>query len=122
MKPELSEGQLIDILRDKDKQIVELESTLREKDKENEVLNERIGRVERDLAAYLQLIEVKDDSIVKLSNKVDELELTVKMDQASPPCSAGLGPFHYVEKVSVPTQTDSDKVSQYFPRFSKFGI
>ena len=111
MKPELSEGQLIDILRDKDKQIVELESTLREKDKENEVLNERIGRVERDLAAYLQLIEVKDDSIVKLSNKVDELELTVKMDQASPPCSAGPGPFHYVEKVSVPTQTDSDKVS-----------
>ena len=99
MKPELSEGQLIDILRwprefyfyfkfqirDKDQAIVELESQLRDVEKERELLEEKINRMVQDVASYLQLIEVKDESIVKLSNKLDELELAVKMDKAGSP-------------------------------------
>ena len=113
MKPELSEGQLIDILRDKDQAIVELETQLRDVEKEKELLEEKINRMVQDVASYLQLIEVKDESIVKLSNKLDELELAAKMDKAgSPPVIAnGSGNvyFGYVEKVPVGTQTESDK-------------
>ena len=85
MKPELSEGQLIDILRDKDQAIVELETQLRDVEKEKELLEEKINRMVQDVASYLQLIEVKDESIVKLSNKLDELELAAKMDKAGSP-------------------------------------
>jgi len=106
MKPELAEGQLIDILREKDEQIVELESSLRERDKEKENLDEKMSKLDQDAAAYLQLIEVKDQSIVRLSNQLHELELSAKIDQASPPVN---GTFFYAEKVTVGTQSDVDK-------------
>ena len=79
MQPELAEGQLIDILRDKDEQIVELESSLREREKEKEILDEKMSKLDQDAAAYLQLIEVKDQSIVRLSNQLHELELSAKV-------------------------------------------
>ena len=108
MQPELAEGQLIDILRDKDEQIVELESSLREREKEREILDEKMSKLDQDASAYLQLIEVKDQSIVRLSNQLHELELSAKIDQASPPVN-GNGTFFYAEKVAVGTQCDSDK-------------
>ncbi len=37
--------------------------------------------MERDAAAYLQLIEAKDESIVRLTNQLHELELQAKIDQ-----------------------------------------
>ena len=108
MKPELSEGQLLDILRweqfpnyitvsssqhclyrDKDKAIVEFETQLRDKEKEKELLEEKITKQDLDVSSYLQLIEVKDQSIVKLSNQLDELELAVKIDKASTPPIVG---------------------------------
>jgi len=106
MQPELAEGQLIEILREKDEQIVELESSVREREKEKELLDEKVSKLEQDAAAYLQLIEVKDQSIVRLSNQLHELELSVKIEQASPPVN---GTFCYTEKVTVGTQCDSDK-------------
>ena len=106
MQPELAEGQLIDILREKDEQIVELESSVREREKEKEMMDEKISKLEQDAAAYLQLIEVKDQSIVRLSNQLHELELSVKIEQASPPVT---GTFCYTEKVTVGTQCDLDK-------------
>ena len=73
------------IYRDKDKAIVEFENQLREKEKEKELLEDRISKQDQDVSSYLQLIEVKDQSIVKLSNQLDELELAVKIDKASSP-------------------------------------
>ena len=58
---------------------------MRDVEKERELLEEKINRMVQDVASYLQLIEVKDESIVKLSNKLDELELAVKMDKAGSP-------------------------------------
>ena len=52
---------------------------------QKELLEEKINRMVQDVASYLQLIEVKDESIVKLSNKLDELELAAKMDKAGSP-------------------------------------
>ena len=64
---------------------MEFENQLREKEKEKELLEERITKQDQDVSSYLQLIEVKDQSIVKLSNQLDELELAVKIDKASSP-------------------------------------
>jgi hypothetical protein len=45
--------------------------------------------MERDAAAYLQLIEAKDESIVRLTNQLHELELQAKIDQVPMICSVG---------------------------------
>ena len=38
------------------------------------------------MTSYIQLLEAKDESIVKLSNKLDEMELAAKIEKAvSPP-------------------------------------
>ena len=39
--------------------------------------------MEQDAAAYLQLIEVKDQSIVRLTNKLHEFELQDKINQVT---------------------------------------
>ena len=78
------------IVRDKDKAIVELETQLKELEKGRELLEEKISKMDQDVASYLQLIEVKDQSIVKLSNTLDELELSVKMDKAGSPPIVGI--------------------------------
>ena len=44
-------------------------------------VQERIQRMERDAAAYLQLMEAKDESIVRLTNQLHEVELQAKIDQ-----------------------------------------
>ena len=58
---------------------------MKDLEKGRELLEERISKMDQDVSSYLQLIEVKDESIVKLSNKLDELELAVKMDKAGSP-------------------------------------
>ena len=62
---------------------------MKDLEKGRELLEEKISKMEQDMASYLQLIEVKDQSIVKLSNTLDELELSVKMDKAGSPPIVG---------------------------------
>ena len=52
-------------------------------------MEERLSKMSQDVSSYLQLMEVKDASIVKLSNKLDELELSVKIDKAGSPPIVG---------------------------------
>ena len=68
---------------------MEFETQLREKEKEKELLEEKISRQDQDVSSYLQLMEVKDESIVKLSNKLDELEIAAKIDKAATPPIVG---------------------------------
>ena len=49
------------------------------------MLEEKINRQDQDATSYIQLLEAKDESIVKLSNKLDEIELAAKIEAASPP-------------------------------------
>ena len=56
-----------------------------------------MSKLDQDASACLQLNKVKDQSMVRLSNQLNELELSAKIDQASPPVN-GNG-----------TQWDSDK-------------
>ena len=62
---------------------------MKDLEKGRELLEEKISKTDQDVASYLQLIEVKDQSIVKLSNTLDELELSVKMDKAGSPPIVG---------------------------------
>ena len=106
MQPQLAEGQLMAILRDKDDQIVKLESAIKEKEKNEEMLKENITVLEKELATYGHIIEVKDRSIIKLSNDLHEYDLTQKIEQATPLSG---GSFVFSEKVSVGSQTDIEK-------------
>jgi len=112
MQPQLAEGQLIEILQQKDKQIVSLESDLRDKQLEEDGHQERIKKLEQEAGSYQRMIEVKDQSIVKLTNQLHEVELAAKIDQASPPLSAQAGGFFYTEKVSLGTQTETDRLQE----------
>ena len=88
---------------------MEFENQIREKEMEKEVLVDKITKQDQDVSTYLQLMEAKDESIVRLSNRLDELELAVKV--ATPPIVTN-GSFSYegyVEKVGVGSQTDNDK-------------
>ena len=94
-------------MQEKDKQIVSLESGLREKQAEWEGQEDRIGKLHQDAAVYLSMLEVKDQSIVKLTNQLHEVELAAKIEQASPPLLPG--GFYYTEKISLGTQTEADR-------------
>ena len=63
---------------------------MRDLEKGRELLEEKLGKMDQDVSSYLQLIEVKDESIVKLSNQLDELELSVKIDKAGSPPIVGM--------------------------------
>jgi len=111
MQPQLAEGQLLEILREKDRSIVELETSAQQKQMEFDQLADKLSKNEKESATQLQIIEVKDQSIVKLSNQLHELELKEKMGvQISPPLLNGeTNNIFFCEKVSVGTQTDADK-------------
>lgn len=116
MQPNLQEGQLLTILREKDQQIVKLESQIREKGRIIEMLKSRMSKLEKELSTYAHIVEVKDRSIVKLSNDLHEFDLNHKIEQqqAATPLSvggSGSGQHHFVfcEKVSVGCQTESEK-------------
>ena len=94
-------------VQEKDKQIVSLESGLREKQAEWEGQEDRIGKLHQDAAVYLSMLEVKDQSIVKLTNQLHEVELAAKIEQASPPLLPS--GFYYTEKISLGTQTEADR-------------
>ena len=115
MQPNLQEGQLLTILREKDHQIVKLESQIRDKGKIIEMLKCRISKVEKELSTYAHIVEVKDRSIVKLSNDLHEFDLNHKMEQQqlATPLSVGVAgsgqqqQFVFCEKVSVGCQTEA---------------
>ena len=48
-------------------------------------MEEKIHRQDQDVTSYIQLLEVKDESIVKLSNKLDEMEIAAKIEKAASP-------------------------------------
>ena len=115
MQPNLQEGQLLTILREKDHQIVKLESQIRDKGKIIEMLKCRISKVEKELSTYAHIVEVKDRSIVKLSNDLHEFDLNHKIEQQqlATPLSVGVAgngqqqQFVFCEKVSVGCQTEA---------------
>ena len=115
MQPNLQEGQLLTILREKDHQIVKLESQIREKGKVIEMLKCRISKAEKELSTYAHIVEVKDMSIVKLSNDLHEFDLNQKIEQQqqATPLSVGVAgtgqqqQFVFCEKVSVGSQTET---------------
>ena len=111
MQPHLGEGQLLTILREKDQQIVALESELREKERLVEMMQERISKKEKELSTYAHIVEVKDRSIVKLSNDLHEFDLQQKIEQQQTPLtgSSSGSQFTFCEKVTVGCQTDSEK-------------
>ncbi len=55
------------------------------------MLEEKIHRQDQDVTSYIQLLEVKDESIVKLSNKLDEMEIAAKIEKAASPPVLGEG-------------------------------
>ena len=115
MQPHLGEGELLTILREKDQQIVHLESELREKEQVVEVMQERITKKEKELSTYAHIVEVKDRSIVKLSNDLHEFDLQQKIEQqqqqvGTPLTGSSSGSqFTFCEKVTVGCQTDNEK-------------
>ena len=68
---------------------MELETQLKDSEKGRELLEERLSKMGQDVSSYPQLMEVKDESIVKLSNKLEELEVSVKIDKAGSPPIVG---------------------------------
>ncbi|XP_023328220.1 uncharacterized protein LOC111701257 [Eurytemora carolleeae] len=109
LRPELTEGELLEILREKDRQLVEAETDATLKQGNLHQLQERIDKLEDEATTYLQLIQVKDTSIIRLTTALHEMELQDKINQETPPLSNGSSTFFYSEKVSLGTQTDSDK-------------
>ena len=73
---------------------MELETQMKDLEKGKELLEEKISKMDQDVSTYLQLISVKDESIVKLSNQLDELQLSVKIDKAGSPPIVGKGRGH----------------------------
>jgi len=112
MQPQLAEGQLLEILREKDRSIVELETSAKHRQMEYDQLADKLYKTQQESGTQLQIIEVKDESIVKLSNQLHELELKEKMGvQISPPllCNGDTSNIFFCEKVCVGTQSDLDK-------------
>ena len=112
MQPNLGEGQLLTILRGKDQQIVRLEAELREKEKVVEMMRERISKKEKEVVTYAHIVEVKDRSIVKLSNDLHEFDLQKKMEEQQPTAMIGGSPggqFTFCEKVTVGCQTETER-------------
>ena len=62
---------------------------MKDLEKGRELLEEKLNKMSQDVSSYLQLMEVKDESIVKLSNKLDELEIAAKIDKAATPPIVG---------------------------------
>ena len=112
MQPHLAEGELLAILREKDQQIVRLETEMREKGKQIELLRDKINKKEKEVVTYAHIVEVKDRSIVKLSNDLHELDLQRKMEELQPtPSTASTAGAHFTfcEKVHVGCQTETEK-------------
>ena len=57
-RPEINEGQLLEILRQKDSQIVGLESMDREKQRELDLKQSELDKLQEEMKVYKDLIEV----------------------------------------------------------------
>ena len=106
MEPDSAQEHLIDILRDKDEQILNLELEMKKEKSEKDLLTQNIQLLEERILSYVETISVKDQSIVKLTNELHEFNLTHKMEQTA---TATANKSIYLEKVSVGSQTDIEK-------------
>ena len=70
-------------------QIVELGNTLRDKQIETDRLGQQHERITNDLTMHQDLIQVKDDTIVRLTNQLHEMELQNVMISSVPPSPGG---------------------------------
>ena len=109
MQPHAAEEQLMEILRDKDQQILNLELDIRKEQAEKDLVKEKVHLLEKDILTYVDTISVKDQSIVKLTNEIHELDLTHKLNQTTNSIRNV-----YSEKVSVGSQTDLEKTKGRF--------
>ena len=75
-RPELDDCQLLEILRGKDSRIVGLEAHARDHQREMDLREQELSKLKQELGTYQDLIVVKDESIVRLTNQVHELELS----------------------------------------------
>ena len=97
MEPNATQENLIEILQDKDEQILKLQSDIKKEQSEKECLKAQI-------ISYVETISMKDKSIVKLTNEMHEYNLTQKMEK-SPNSTRNI----YLEKVSVGSQTEIER-------------
>ena len=59
-RPEINEGQLLEILRQKDSQIVGLESMDREKQRELDLKQSELDKLQEEMNVYKDLIDVSN--------------------------------------------------------------
>jgi len=88
-KDNFDDDHLLEILRTKDTQIVELENSSRDKQVENDRINQQLEKVQTELTVFRDLLENKDDQIVKLTNQIHEIELKNVMHESVPPSPGG---------------------------------
>ncbi|XP_071749014.1 TBC1 domain family member 2B isoform X3 [Lepeophtheirus salmonis] len=111
-KVELDEGHLLEILRTKDGQIVDLEISNKEQRKCIERQDTELQRERDEISTYQHLLEAKDDSIVRLTNQIHEIELhQAVVSENSPKLgSSGISfdsdKFEFKEFVDIGVQTD----------------
>ena len=94
----------MEILRDKDEQILKLELDIKQEKSAKEVLSQKIQLLEENILTYVETIKVKDQSIIKLTNELHEFDLTKKIEQTE-----NSARNVYLEKVSVGSQMDLEK-------------
>lgn len=135
---DLSDGHLLEILRTKDAQLVEFESETTEKQKKLDHLDQQLAKHKDELETYQHLLEVsvssvrevssndeykslfqtKDESIVRLTNQLHEMELNnvkILSSDSPKPCKTPKGTsnglsfdsdkFEFREFVDVACQT-----------------
>jgi len=100
----LEDVHLLEILQTKDKQIVQLENINKEKQIDLDKSNQQFERVMEEVTTYKDLIEVKDESIVRLTNQIHEMELktVVTLSTSVPPSPRLNTPvFNFKQKQSL---------------------
>ena len=66
-------------------QIVELENSSRDKQVENDRLGQHLEKVQAEMTTFRDLLECKDEQIVKLTNQIHEMELKNAMSVPASP-------------------------------------
>ncbi|XP_059091006.1 TBC1 domain family member 2B-like isoform X2 [Tigriopus californicus] len=121
-KPNFDDSQLLEILRTKDGQIVELESSGKDNQKVIDMQENQIDKLKEEVKTYQQMLEAKDDTVVRLTNHVHEMELKQVVAQSAAYPEVSPGPkltsngisfdsdkFEFKEFVDIGVQTDIDK-------------
>eukprot|EP00095_Tigriopus_kingsejongensis_P002735 maker-scaffold226_size249562-snap-gene-1.19 protein:Tk02735 transcript:maker-scaffold226_size249562-snap-gene-1.19-mRNA-1 annotation:"tbc1 domain family member 2b-like" len=120
------DSQLLEILRTKDGQIVELETSAKDNQKVIDMQENQIDKLKEELKTYQHMLESKDDTVVRLTNQVHEMELDQVMAQSVAYPEVSPGPkitsngisfdsdkFEFKEFVDIGVQSDFDKEKEH---------